>query len=100
MPNPNVVEPIKEFQNLPLRSKKMKPVYQCDTWKDANFSLNTKPDLNKYTGSGVVCWDKTNDIWHDPNLYNQHFAMCIKCFINCMSPDMICPDECVCRWYE
>lgn len=99
MPNPENQKPIEEY--VPKKSiQKNKPVFQCETWKMPTFSLNLKPDLNKYTGSGLICWNKANDFWHDMNLIIQHFQMCDKCFRNCMTPDKICPDECICRWYE
>ncbi|CAF0936758.1 unnamed protein product, partial [Brachionus calyciflorus] len=99
MPNPENQKSIEEY--VPKKSiQKNKPVFQCETWKMPTFSLNLKPDLNKYTGSGLICWNKANDFWHDMNLIIQHFQMCDKCFRNCMTPDKICPDECICRWYE
>ncbi|RMZ94062.1 hypothetical protein BpHYR1_008888, partial [Brachionus plicatilis] len=103
LPNPSDSNvPEEEIIKPPVPPQKIKPVFQCETWKSNSENkpglvINTKPDLNKYTGIGVICWNRLENVWDDKYLFNQHIEMCTNCFLNCLTADKICPKECICR---
>jgi len=60
-------------------------------------------DPNKFTGDGLICVLDQKLYENRPENERFDYMMNVygkKCRENCMTPEKICPIDCLCRWYK